>query len=117
MTAVVCLKMLSVFFEAFMYHDIASSGNHGDWATAMFYIFSLLKSVTFFAVIVLIGTGWSYMKPFLTERDRKLIYTVLVLQMLVNIAMIVVDESTPGYRYYLNWKDCLGMTAYESLTY
>ncbi len=32
----------------------------------------------FFAVIVLIGTGWSYMKPFLTDRDRQIMLAVMV---------------------------------------
>ena len=49
-----------------------------------------------FCVIVLIGTGWSYLKPFLTERDKHLMLSVIVAQAMLNIAMVVVGETAPG---------------------
>ena len=57
-----------------------------------------------FGVIILIGTGWSYMKPFLTSRDKKIIGTVLVLQVLVNIALIFLEEESPGARSWMSWR-------------
>ncbi len=33
-----------------------------------------------FTVIVLVGTGWSLMKPFLSDRDKKILFVVLPLQ-------------------------------------
>ena len=51
-----------------------------------------------FSVIVLIGTGWSYLKPFLTERDKQIMLVVFVVQVMVNIAVVVVDDESPGSR-------------------
>lgn len=58
-----------------------------------------------FIVIVLIGTGWSYLKPFLTERDKQVILVVLVVQLMVNIAAVVVDDTSPGYASWVTWRD------------
>ena len=48
-----------------------------------FYIFTLFRGVFLFAVIVLIGTGWSYMTPFLGDRDAKVLLAVIPLQVRV----------------------------------
>lgn len=34
----------------------------------------------FFGVVVLIGTGWSYMKPFIDDRTRQVLMIVIPLQ-------------------------------------
>jgi hypothetical protein len=34
----------------------------------------------FFSLVVLIGTGWSYMRPFIDERTRKVLMVVVPLQ-------------------------------------
>lgn len=43
-------------------------------------MFSVLRGAGFFLVVVLIATGWSFMKPFLAERERNIIMAVLALQ-------------------------------------
>jgi len=68
---------------------------------------SSAKGMLMFGVIVLIGTGWSYLKPFLTERDKSLLLVVLVVQLMVNIAMVVVDEEVPGTAGWVTWRDLL----------
>jgi hypothetical protein len=40
--------------------------------------------------------GWSYMKPFIAPREKKLLMVFIPLQMLANIAIIYVDEFTPA---------------------
>jgi hypothetical protein len=40
-------------------------------------MFASLKGMLLFTVVALIGTGWSLVKPFLTERDKKIVFTVL----------------------------------------
>jgi len=34
----------------------------------------------FFSLVVLIGTGWSYMRPFIDDRTRKVLMVVVPLQ-------------------------------------
>jgi len=106
MTVTVVFKILSLFCEAFRFYVMKYEGVHDGWSAA-FYIFEFVKGMLMFTAIVLIGTGWSYLKPFLTERDRQLILAVLVLQGSVNTAMIVVDESTPGSYAGVRWTDIL----------
>ena|SRR3990167_7469626 len=50
----------------------------------------------FFFVIALIGTGWAFIKPYLTERDRNVLLIVIPLQVISNAALIYVEETSPG---------------------
>lgn len=43
---------------------VGRTGTPHGW-DVVFYIFGFLKGVTLFTVIVLIGTGWSFLKPYL----------------------------------------------------
>jgi len=106
MTVVVLLKIGTLLFEAVKYHSLKVNGVNNGW-TVLFYIFSFLKGMMMFAVIVLIGTGWSYLKPFLTDRDKQIMLAVLVVQALVNVAMVVVDEAAPGSAGGVTWRDIL----------
>ena len=38
------------------------------------------RGLLFFGVVVLIGTGWSYMKPFIDDRTRQVLMIVIPLQ-------------------------------------
>jgi hypothetical protein len=93
-------------FEAIMYHFIALTGHNTAW-NVMFYIFSLLKGLLMVAIILLVGAGWSIMKPFLNEREKKLFMIALPLQLLANAAIIVTDEIAPGSRSYTAWSNVL----------
>jgi len=106
MTVVLVLKILTLFCEAFKFHSLKVSGHNDGW-TIVYYIFSFLKGIMMFAVIILIGTGWSYIKPFLTDRDKQIMLAVLVAQVMVNVAMVVVDETSPGSAGWVTWSDLL----------
>jgi hypothetical protein len=54
-------------------------------------------------MIALIGTGWSFIKPFLSDKDKKIFLVVIPLQILDNIAMIVIEESAPGSQKWFTW--------------
>ena len=107
MTICLVLKILTLFFEAFKEHSVKTTGLKNDGWTYLFYIFSFLKGGMLFSVIVLIGTGWSYLKPFLTDRDKQIVLAVLVAQLMINIAAVVVDEESPGAQNWLTWRDIL----------
>lgn len=106
MMTVLVLKILTLLFETIKIHDMKTDGVNDGWAV-LFYIFSFLKGMMLMAVIVLIGTGWSYLKPFLTDRDKQIILVVMVIQAMVNIAFVVVDEAAPGSYGGMRWKDLL----------
>lgn len=60
------------------------------------YIFTFMRGILFFVVIILISTGWSYMKPFLAEREKNILLFVVPLQVFANVAIVVTDEFTPA---------------------
>eukprot|EP01103_Thecamoeba_quadrilineata_P015453 TRINITY_DN4897_c0_g1_i1.p1 TRINITY_DN4897_c0_g1~~TRINITY_DN4897_c0_g1_i1.p1 ORF type:complete len:464 (+),score=93.95 TRINITY_DN4897_c0_g1_i1:40-1392(+) len=104
MTALVVLKCLSILFKAIELHYLRIYGLAGGWAT-IYYIFAFLKGIMMFVVIALVGTGFTFVKPFLSEKDKKIFMIVIPLQVLDNIAMIVVEETLPGSQGWFTWKD------------
>lgn len=60
-----------------------------------------------FTVILLIGSGWSLIKGFLTDREKKIIIVVFALQIANNVAMAVLEETAPGSQMWLAWRDAL----------
>ena len=54
-------------------------------------------------VILLIGSGWSFVKPFLTDREKKMILGVIVLQVINNIAIVVLTQETEGEIAFDRW--------------
>jgi len=49
------------------------------------------------------GMGWSFVKPYLNDKDKKILLFVLPLQVLANVALVVVDEVTPSSRGWMTW--------------
>jgi hypothetical protein len=85
MTVLGVFKVLTLLAQCGMYHYVSITGEPDGWNIA-YYIFTLFRGVFLFSVIVLIGTGWSYMTPFLGEDNRKVLMVVIPLQ---------VHSSTP----------------------
>ena len=56
----------------------------------LFYIFGFFKGII---LIVLIGTGWSFIKPNLQDKEKKVLMIVIPLQVIANVAQVVIDES------------------------
>eukprot|EP01059_Diplonema_ambulator_P031249 TRINITY_DN5681_c0_g1_i1.p1 TRINITY_DN5681_c0_g1~~TRINITY_DN5681_c0_g1_i1.p1 ORF type:complete len:525 (+),score=146.59 TRINITY_DN5681_c0_g1_i1:63-1577(+) len=101
------LKSGTLFFEAFRYKHYEDSGNMSSFYDYMYYTFLALKGTLLFAVIALIGTGWSFLKPFLHPRDKKILMVVIPLQLLINILWIVIDHWRDGDRSWKFWQDVL----------
>lgn len=106
MLILLVLKCLSLFFEGVRYHYISIYGVSELWSV-VYYVFAFLKGVMLFTVILLIGSGWSLMKSYLNDKEKRIVWVVLVLQVLDNIAMIVLEESAPGSQGWLTWRDIL----------
>ncbi|KAJ6836848.1 uncharacterized protein M6B38_324535 [Iris pallida] len=103
MLAVVVLKALNLVCEAEDKSYIERTGSAHGW-DVLFYIFSFLKGISLFTLIVLIGTGWSFLKPFLQDKEKKVLMVVIPLQIVANIAQVAVDESGPYARDWVTWK-------------
>uniref|UniRef100_A0A5K1FC86 GOST seven transmembrane domain-containing protein n=1 Tax=Nymphaea colorata TaxID=210225 RepID=A0A5K1FC86_9MAGN len=59
---------------------------------------------TVLTLIVLIGTYWSFLKPYLQDREKKVLMIVIPLQVVANIAHIVLDETGPFTQDWITWK-------------
>jgi len=78
MTILIILKALSILFKAIELHYLKLIGHAGTWA-AIYYVFSFLKGIMMFIVIALVGTGWTFIKPFLADKDKKIFLIVIPL--------------------------------------
>ena len=79
MFGLVVLRSVVYFTMAGMYHDDRVTGSPEGWNVA-YYVFTFLRGVMFFVVIVLIGTGWSYLRPYIGENEKKVLVVVIPLQ-------------------------------------
>ncbi|XP_012279514.1 protein GPR107 isoform X2 [Orussus abietinus] len=105
MAVLVYLKSLSLLFHGINYHFIQTKGEHvAAWAI-LYYITHLLKGAVLFMTIVLVGTGWTFIKHILADRDKKLFMIVIPLQVLANIAEIIIEESEEGDVEHDTWRN------------
>lgn len=82
MFVMVCLRALTLFTEAGMYHFDRIGGNPDGWNVA-YYVFTFFRGIMFFTVIVLIGTGWSYLRPIIGDQEKKILVVVIPLQVII----------------------------------
>ena len=104
MGVLLVLKVLTLLFESIRYHYISIYGVPQFWDD-VYLFFAALKGAALFVTIALIGTGWSILKGFLNDSEKRIILSVLVLQVVCNVALVVVEETSPGSVLWLEWRD------------
>uniref|UniRef100_A0A6N2N3B9 Uncharacterized protein n=1 Tax=Salix viminalis TaxID=40686 RepID=A0A6N2N3B9_SALVM len=102
MGGLLLMKALNLICAAEDKHYVKVTGTPHGW-DVLFYIFQFIRVVLLFTVIVLIGTGWSFLKPFLQEKEKKVLMVVIPLQVLANIASIVIGETGPFIKDWVTW--------------
>jgi len=102
MFGLLVVKTLTVLSESVRYHFLKLYGNAVFWSV-LYYIFAFLKGVMLFVVILLVGTGYSFIKPFLSDRDKKIFMLIIPLQIVANIALVVIEETSIGSKSWGNW--------------
>eukprot|EP00249_Psilotum_nudum_P012000 c23519_g1_i2 orf=331-1659(+) len=100
------LKAFYLFSEVEDKAYIKRTGTPHGWDIA-FYAFSFLRGVMLFTVIILIGTGWSFLKPYLQGREKRVLMIVIPLQVLENVATVVIGETGPFWKNWLTWSQLL----------
>eukprot|EP00762_Andalucia_godoyi_P002128 ANDGO_02625.mRNA.1 hypothetical protein SAMD00019534_116630 len=100
------LRVLFLFFEAVRLREIEQEGEAATPYAVPYYLFAILESTVVFVVVILMGTGWSLTKPFLSDREKSvLLRIVLPLQLLADVAMIVTGELAPGSPQLVFWNN------------
>ena len=102
MVGLLLMKALNLICAAEDKHYVKVTGTPHGW-DVLFYIFQFIRVVLLFTVIVLIGTGWSFLKPFLQEKEKKVLMVVIPLQVLANIASVVIGETGPFIKDWVTW--------------
>jgi hypothetical protein len=103
MCALLLFKALNLICVAEDKLYVKRTGTAHGWDIAS-YIFGFLKGILLFTVIVLIGTGWSFLKPYLQEREKNVLMIVIPLQVFANIASIVIAETGPSTKDWFTWE-------------
>ncbi|VAH49467.1 unnamed protein product [Triticum turgidum subsp. durum] len=102
MGALLLFKALKLACAAEDAWYVGRTGTPHGWDVA-FYVFGFFKGILLFTVIVLIGTGWSFLKPYLQEREKNVLMIIIPLQVIENIASAMIGETGPAGRDWLAW--------------
>lgn len=105
MFMLVLLKSLDLMFQSVNYHFISTEGKSPQSWEVLYYITHLLKGALLFTTIVLIGTGYFFIKHVLSDRDKKIFLIVIPLQILANTAQIVMESTEEANTLYATWKE------------
>ncbi|XP_068695280.1 protein GPR107-like isoform X1 [Montipora foliosa] len=105
MFVLVLLKSLDLMFQSVNYHFISIEGKSPQSWEVLYYITHLLKGALLFTTIVLIGTGYFFIKHVLSDRDKKIFLIVIPLQILANTAQIVMESTEEANTLYTTWKE------------
>ncbi|OAD71221.1 hypothetical protein PHYBLDRAFT_66495 [Phycomyces blakesleeanus NRRL 1555(-)] len=58
-----------------------------------FYVFAFIKGFLSILIIVLLASGWIFIKPFLSSKDKRVISVLVPLQILANVATAIQSEA------------------------
>uniref|UniRef100_A0A7S3FEW2 Protein GPR107 n=1 Tax=Prasinoderma singulare TaxID=676789 RepID=A0A7S3FEW2_9VIRI len=104
MLALVCVKTVSLLTQAMRYRTLKVTGGEEGWLLP-YFVFRGLSYAGLFITVILIASGWSFLKPFLAERDKRVLMVVLPLQVFAEMAIIMLEETAPSDRDYFEWTD------------
>jgi hypothetical protein len=107
MAALAFTKSISLLFHSINYYFINSQGHPIEGLAVMHYITHLLKGALLFITIALIGSGWAFVKYVLSDKEKKIFGIVIPLQVLANVAYIVIESHEEGASNYRLWKEIL----------
>ncbi|XP_029950379.1 protein GPR108 [Salarias fasciatus] len=107
MAALAFTKSISLVFHSINYHFINTEGHPIEGWAVMYYITHLLKGALLFITLALIGTGWAFVKYILSDKEKKIFMIVIPLQVLANVAYIIIESTEEGSSEYYLWKEIL----------
>ncbi|CAO3638071.1 unnamed protein product [Mucor fragilis] len=68
-----------------------------------YYVFAGIKGILSLLIIVLLASGWMFIKPFLSSRDKRIISIIIPLQVLANVASAIGTEAAIGSADWSFW--------------
>ncbi|XP_049325388.1 protein GPR108 isoform X15 [Astyanax mexicanus] len=107
MAALAYTKTISLVFHSINYHFINKEGHPIEGWAVMYYITHLLKGALLFITLALIGTGFAFVKYILSDKEKKIFMIVIPLQVLANVAYIIIEETEEASSEYALWREIL----------
>ncbi|XP_012921429.1 protein GPR108 isoform X5 [Heterocephalus glaber] len=107
MAALAFTKSISLLFHSINYYFINSQGHPIEGLAVVHYVTHLLKGALLFITIALIGSGWAFVKYVLSDKEKKIFGIVIPLQVLANVAYIIIESREAGASDYGLWKEIL----------
>ena len=96
------MKALNLICAAEEAQYVKTTGTPHGW-DVLLYFFQFILVILLFTVVVLLGAGWSFLKPFLEERDKKVLMVVIPLQVLAIVASVVIGKTGPYIKDWVFW--------------
>ncbi|KAL8227107.1 hypothetical protein R6Q57_016939 [Mikania cordata] len=103
MSLLLTMKALSLFCAAEDNHHVKVTGYHHNGWNVLYYMFHFINGVFLYTLIVLIGAGWSYIKSILQRKEKIVLMLVISLQVLANLATVVIRENGPYIEDWVTW--------------
>ncbi|KAI4896309.1 hypothetical protein NFI96_007396 [Prochilodus magdalenae] len=107
MASLAYTKAVSLVFHSINYHFINTAGRPIEGWAVMYYITHLLKGALLFITLALIGTGFAFVKYILSDKEKKIFMIVIPLQVLANVAYIIIEETEEASSEYALWTEIL----------
>ncbi|KAK1434939.1 hypothetical protein QVD17_00694 [Tagetes erecta] len=108
MSALLVTKAISLICVTMDKHHVQVTGTHNVW-NVLFYTFRFVNVVILFVVIVLIGAGWPYLKPLLLKKEKAVLMSVIPLQILANLAYMMLGETGPYFEDWAIWNQVFSL--------
>ncbi|CAH8321877.1 unnamed protein product [Eruca vesicaria subsp. sativa] len=100
--ALLLMKSLSLLCNAEVKYYAKTTGTPHGWNIS-FHVFQVIGNVMLFMVIVLVGTGWSFVKPMLQKKEKKLLMMIIPFEVISTNALIVIGGTGPYVHNWLLW--------------
>ncbi|XP_067942515.1 protein GPR107-like [Watersipora subatra] len=96
-------KALSAFFHGTNIYYIGEKGREETAWAVIFYISYLMKTMMLFLTILLVGSGWTFIKHIFSDKEKKLFLVALPLQVLVYVSHVIMSETEVATKAYSTW--------------
>ncbi|KAM3586168.1 hypothetical protein VKS41_002696 [Umbelopsis sp. WA50703] len=106
MLALMAFVGIDKAFQSAKYHYMKIGVVAEGW-TIGFYIFTFIKGSLSILIIVLVASGWMFIKPFLSTKDKRIISIIVPIQVLANIASVFASEAAIGSINWSFWTNLL----------
>ncbi|CAK9140521.1 unnamed protein product [Ilex paraguariensis] len=104
MTLLIITQTLNLVILAKYKQCVKVTGTAHKW-NILVYAFQLIRVLLLSTVIISIGTWWSFLEPSLQGKGgKKVLMIVIPLQVLSNVASMVIGETSPFTKDWVTWR-------------